>query len=325
MRVLVTGISGFTGSNLALALLKQGHEVHGFVRPTSQLAGIQDQGIVFHTGDLGDAQSIEKAVEGMDTVYHIAASYRESGAPTSEYYKVNVHGTRYLLDAALKYNVKRFVHCSTVGVHGHVENPPADEDAPFNPGDLYQETKIEGEKVVREFIAKGVPAVIFRPVGIYGPGDRRFLKLFRGVQKGTFVMFGSGEILYHLTFIDDLVDGIIACGEDPKAIGQTYIIAGEKATTLNELTQRVAESLGVSAPKIRLPFWTLWTASVACEALCKPFRINPPLFRRRADFFRKDRSFTSAKIERELGFRARIGLEEGIRRTAEWYRAQDLI
>jgi dihydroflavonol-4-reductase len=324
-KVLVTGVSGFTGSNLAKALVRNGDEVYGFARPSSRLNGLQETGIHILKGDLTDAHSVEEAVQGMALVYHIAASYRESGLPDSEYYKVNVDGTHHVLEAALKHGVKRVVHCSTVGVHGQVENPPADENAPFNAGDLYQETKIEGEKVVREYMQKGLSCVIFRPVGIYGPGDRRFLKLFKAIKQRKFVMFGDGEVLYHLTFIDDLVRGIIACGESEKAAGEIFIIAGEKATTLNELVVLIAETLGVKKPGLYIPFWILWTMSVFCEFACKPFGINPPLFRRRADFFRKDRAFNTAKIERMLGFKPTVSLEEGLRSTADWYRKEHLI
>jgi nucleoside-diphosphate-sugar epimerase len=324
-QVLVTGVSGFTGSNLAKALVRNGDEVYGFVRPSSRLNGLQEMGIHIVKGDLTEANSVEEAVKGMDIVYHIAASYRESGLPSSEYYKVNVGGTRLVLEAAFKHGVKRVVHCSTVGVHGHVENPPADENAPFNAGDLYQETKIEGEKVAREYMQKGLSCVIFRPVGIYGPGDRRFLKLFKAIKQRRFIMFGDGEFLYHLTFIDDLVRGIIVCGESEKASGETFIIAGEKATTLNELVALIADTLHVKKPGLYVPFWILWTASVLCEFACKPFGINPPLFRRRADFFRKDRSFNASKIEMMLGFKPSVSLEEGLRRTADWYRKENLI
>jgi dihydroflavonol-4-reductase len=325
MKALVTGVSGFTGSHLARALLGRGYEVHGFVRSAGRAAGLAREGVVLHEGNLTDADSVARAVEGMDAVYHIAASYREAGLPDAEYHNVNVLGTKHVLDAALRGGVKRLVHCSTVGVHGHVENPPADEEAPFNPGDPYQRTKLEGEKLVLDYVGRGLPAAVFRPVGIYGPGDRRFLKLFRAIRKGTFVMFGKGDVLYHLTYIDDLVRGIIACGENEKALGQVFIIAGEKATTLRELADRIAVVLGVRPPRWRLPFGALWTASVLCEGICRPLGLEPPLFRRRADFFRKDRAFNASKIARLLGVQPQVNLEEGLRRTAGWYRAEGLL
>jgi dihydroflavonol-4-reductase len=325
MKILVTGASGFTGSNLAQALLDRGHEVHGFVRPTSHVNGLEDAGLKYQTGDLTDAGSVDRAVRGMDIVYHIAASYREGGLPESAYHAVNVTGTQHVIDACRRHGVKRLVHCSTVGVHGHIENPPANEDAPFRPGDPYQRTKLEAEQRVTEAAKKGLPAVVFRPVGIYGPGDTRFLKLFRSIARGTFVMFGNGEVLYHLTYIDDLVRGIIACGEHEKALGQTFIIAGKRATTLNELVSTIAWTLDVRPPRFHLPFSVLWTASVVCEAACRPLRVQPPLFRRRADFFQKDRAFDASRIAGALGVEPQVDLEEGLAKTAQWYRARNLL
>ena len=145
--------------------------------------------------------------------------------------------------------VRRVVHCSTVGVHGDVEHPPANEDAPLKPGDIYQDTKLEGERLAREAGARlGIEVTIVRPTGIYGPGDRRLLKLFRGVARRRWVTLGSGEIYYHLTYIDDLVDGFRLCGEHPAAANRTYILAGGEVTTLNELVALVADVAGVPPP-----------------------------------------------------------------------------
>lgn len=326
MKALVTGASGFTGFHLAKTLKERGVEVYGFVRSKSRLSDLEKGGIQPVYGDLTNAESVEKAVQGMDVVYHIAASYRESGASVERLHDINVNGTRHVMDAVLKAKVKRVVHCSTVGVHGHVDQPPANEDAPFKPGDEYQDTKLEGEILVQKYIdSKGLPATIFRPVGIYGPGDKRFLKLFKAIRKGTFVMFGTGDVLYHLTYIDDLVNGIIMCGEKDEALGKTYIIAGEKATTLNELTGTIADVLGVKPPRIRIPYWMLWWASCVCEDICKFFKLNPPLFRRRAHFFIKDRAFDISRIQNDLHYVPQIPLLDGIKRTAEWYREKNLI
>ena len=203
--------------------------------------------------------------------------------------------------------------------------PPANELSPFKPGDEYQRTKLEAEQLVKQAIESGLPATIFRPSGIYGPGDERFLKLFRAIKKGIFIMFGDGNVLYHFIFIDDLIRGIITCGEDPRALGKTYIIAGEKAVTLNEVTATIAHTIGVEKPKWRLPFWVLWQASVLCESVCKPLGVTPPLFRRRTDFFRKDRSFDTSQIQSDLQFQPSINLEEGLLRTANWYKANNFI
>jgi nucleoside-diphosphate-sugar epimerase len=220
--------------------------------------------------------------------------------------------------------VRRVVHCSTVGVHGDVEHPPADEEAPLRPGDIYQATKLEGEEVARSAGQRlNVEVTIVRPTGIYGPGDRRLLKLFRGVARRRLPMLGKGEIFYHLTYIDDLVEGFRLCGEHPAAANRTYILAGPEVTTLKELTALIAQAAGVVPPRLHLPVWPFWIAGAACEAVCVPFGIEPPLYRRRVDFYTKSRSFDISRARREIGYAPRVALQEGISRTLAWYRDHD--
>src|SRR5205807_2154634 len=165
------------------------------------------------------------------------------------------------------------------------------EDAPLKPGDVYQETKLEGERVARETGARlGIEVTIARPSGIYGPGDRRLLKLFRGVARRRWITLGSGEIYYHLTYIDDLVEGFRLCGEHPAAANRTYILAGGEVTTLNKLVAIVADVAGVRPPRIHVPVWPFWIAAAVCEAVSAPFGIEPPIYRRRVDFFTKSRA-----------------------------------
>jgi nucleoside-diphosphate-sugar epimerase len=189
---------------------------------------------------------------------------------------------------------------------------------------VYQETKLEGERIAREAAARtGVEVTIVRPTGIYGPGDRRLLKLFRGVARDGFPGFpilGRGEIYYHLTYIDDLVEGFRLAAEAPAAANRTYILAGAEVTTLNELTRIVAGVAGVRPPRLHLPVWPFWMAGAACELVCVPFGIEPPIFRRRVDFFTKSRAFDITRARAEIGFAPAVGLREGIARTLAWYR-----
>ena len=328
MRVLVSGATGFTGGRLARHLAARGMSVRGLVRPASRTraAALQEAGVEIVSGDLTDAASLARACAGVDVVQHIAATFRTAGQPDAAYRAVNVRGTRALLDAALAAGVTRFVHCSTVGVHGHVEHPPANEDAPLAPGDIYQETKLEGERLARSVGESGdIEVVVARPAGIYGPGDTRFLKLFRGIAKRRFPMLGSGAVCYHFTYIDDLVEGFRLCGEAPVAAGRTYILAGRHYTPLTELVRVVAEEVGVSPPRWRFPVWPVWAAGALCEAVCVPLGVEPPLFRRRVDFFIKNRAFDTARARRELGFSPAVDLVEGMRRTADWYRREGLL
>lgn len=328
MKVLVTGATGFTGGWLARHLVETGDEVRALVRPISQgrADGLLNAGVQLAIGDLGDASSLEAACRGVDIVYHIAATYRTAGQPATEYRDINVEGTRRLLDAAAACGVRRFVHCSTGGVHGHIERPPATEEAPLAPGDVYQKTKLEGEQVARaRGEAGGLAVVVARPIGIYGPGDTRFLRLFRGIARHRFPMLGDGSIFYHLTYIEDLVRGFRLCGTVPAAAGRTYLLAGPRYTTLKELVSLIAAELHVSPPRLSLPVWPVWVAGALCELVCVPLRIEPPLYRRRVDFFTKSRAFDASRARSELGFDPQVDLEDGIHRTAEWYRSQGLL
>jgi nucleoside-diphosphate-sugar epimerase len=325
MKVLVTGATGFTGGHLARELRRRGRHVVALVRDASKAQALTQEGIELATGDLTDAASLRRAAQGCAVVYHIAAVYREARHGDDFYRLVNVQGTENVVQAVRDAGVGRMVHCSTVGVHGDIANCPADESAPFGPGDIYQETKLEGEQLVAKHMVSGFPGVIFRPVGIYGPGDRRFLKLFKTVYRGQFRMIGAGGVLYHMTYIDDLVDGIIRCGEQPGAIGQTYILSGPRYTTIDVLVETIARVSGRRPPKGRIPLAPVMAAATLCEWLCKPLRIEPPLHQRRLDFFVKDRGFTSAKAHREIGYEARVDLEEGLTQTYQWYLANGLL
>jgi nucleoside-diphosphate-sugar epimerase len=289
-------------------------------------AGLQRDGAQLRVGDLADADAVARAAAGCEVVYHIAATYREAGQGGAAYTHVNVDGTRHVLDAARAGGVRRVVHCSTGGVHGHIEHPPANEDAPLAPGDVYQRTKLEAEQLVSAYGAQhGLDVVIARPIGIYGPGDLRFLKMFRGLARGRFPMLGTGQVFYHLTYITDLVRGFQLCGEVPAAAGRTYILAGPEYTTLSELVALVAAELRVDPPRIKFPVWPVWLAGAVCEAVCIPFGIDPPLFRRRVDFYRKSRAFDTTRARQELGYNPTVPLKTGIHQTAEWYRGQGLL
>ena len=328
MTVLVTGVTGFTGGHLASYMAERGHRVRGLVRPASvaRVESLAASGMEVALGDLTDRASLERACRDVEVVYHIAASFRTAGQNDAAYRAVNVEGTTSLLEVAADRGVQRVVHCSTGGVHGHVEQPPANEDAPLAPGDIYQETKLEAEQRARAFGAREeMEVVVARPIGIYGPGDTRFLKIFRPIARGRFVLLGDGQVFYHMTFIDDLIEGFRLCGETPRAAGRTYLLAGPAYTTLGTLTELIADEFGVSPPRLRLPVWPVWLAGALCEAVCIPLRVEPPLYRRRVDFFTKSRAFDTTRAREELGFAPAVDLPTGIHRTAVWYREQGLL
>ncbi len=319
MNVLVTGATGFTGGHLARALGARGFTVRTLVRKDSDASRLATAGFEAVVGDLRDPAAVDRAVDGVQQVYHIAAAFRTAGQPDSYYRDINVGGTRHVLDAAKRHAVERVIYCSTIGVHGHVGPRPVDETAPFKPGDIYQKTKLEAEQLASSAFDDGLPGVIFRPGGIYGPGDLRFLKLFKPIARRRFVMLGSGEVHYQLIYIDDLIDAIILCGTNENAVGQIYILTGEPVITLNQFVGYIADAVGVPAPRLRLPLWPVKAAAHLCEAVCKPLRIAPPIYPRRVDFFCKERAFKTEKAKRGLGFAPVVHPSDGLRRTADWY------
>ncbi|HUF42103.1 MAG TPA: NAD-dependent epimerase/dehydratase family protein [Verrucomicrobiae bacterium] len=321
MKVLVTGGTGFTGSHLVRRLLDRGHEVRVVDnQPGLFCDELKKRGAKIDLGSVTDAGLMKKSVAGCELVYHIAAAFRQLNVPDRHYWEVNVEGTRRLADAAFNARVRRFVYCSTQGVHGHIKNPPGDENSPIEPEDYYQLTKYEGEKVVQEYIARGLDAVTLRPTAIYGPGDpERFLILFRLAKRGSFLMFGDGETFYHPVYIDNLVDAFELAGAKAGISGESYIIGDEHYYSLKELVSKVGAAMEIPVRIRYLPFWPLWTAALVCESICKPLRITPPLFRRRVDWFRQVRAFSIDKAKRHLGYQPQVDLPTGLSRTAKWY------
>jgi dihydroflavonol-4-reductase len=321
-QVLITGAAGFTGVSLALTLSAAGHRVRGLIRSRDQAAMLERAGVTTVAGDIRDPDVIRQATEGVDTVYHLAAVFRRAGVPDSEYREVHVDATRQLVELGAAAGVSRIVHCSSVGVHGSVsEEAPATEDAPFHPGDIYQETKLEGEQIALQTADRaGVPLTVVRPGPIYGPGDKRLFKLIGGIARKRFRLLGDGSPRFQMVYIDDLTEGFRLAAESPVAAGRTYILTGNEAPTLNELVDEIAGVAHVASPRLRLPVWPFWLAGAVCEAVCIPFRIEPPIFRRRVKFFTSNRWFDTSRARAELGFAPKVTLRDGIRRTLESYR-----
>ena len=321
-RILVTGAAGFTGLTLAGNLVASGNKVRGLVRNRESAATVSAAGIEPLVGDIRAPGVITQALEGVDTVYHLAAVFRRAGVPDSEYREVHVDATRQLIESSAAAGVRRIVHCSTVGVHGSVsEGAPATEDAPFRPGDIYQMTKLEGEQVALETADRvGVPLTVIRPGPIYGPGDKRLFKLIGGVARRRFTLLGDGEPRFQMVYVDDLAEGFKLAAQSPAAIGRVYIMTGAEAPTLNELVNEIAGVAQVKSPRFRLPVWPFWLAGAICESICVPLGIEPPIYRRRVKFFTSNRWFDTSRAREELGFAPKVSLRDGLRRTLDSYR-----
>jgi len=323
-KALVTGATGFTGRHLTFRLLELGSAVTVLVRKSSAetlVAEFVKRGAKVVYGDVRDPLSLREATRGVDYVFHLAALYRQARFPDKVYFDVNLGGTANVLDAACELGVKRVIHCSTCGVHGSIPDPPASEEEPFRPCDVYQESKAEAEKLARERFRSGaLEGVIIRPAMIWGEGDARILKLFRGVAKRRFPLIGSGNQLTHWLYIEDLVDGFLLAADRAEAKNQVYILAGRRPITLNETIAIIARLAGTKPLPFKLPFGPVYLTAALIESVCKPLGLEPPLYRRRVEFFEKNRAYDTTKARTELGFCPRYDIEEEARRIFTWYK-----
>jgi dihydroflavonol-4-reductase len=321
--VAVTGISGLLGGALTRRLLADGYPVRGLLR-TVDPSWEAMPGISVIPGDLSDTGALGRLVAGADTVFHIAAMYRSDG-PWEDFAEANWHGTERLLAAAAGAGVRRFVYCSTIGVHGSVAASPGNEDAPFDPRDNYQRSKLHAEEACRAAMGGNMEIVILRPCGIYGPGDLRMLKLFRMLQKRMFVQIGKGEANFHPVYIDDLVDGFMLGMTVEGVAGETFIIGGADYLPLKDYVATAAAALPAPPPRLHLPYKPMETAARLCETICAPFGVQPPLHQRRLTFFKHNRAFSIDRARTKLGYAPRITLPEGFKRTVQWYRQERLL
>ena len=318
----VTGATGFLGSHLVQGLLARGHEVRAHARDPEKARQLDPRVQVF-IGDICDPGVLAAMSEGCDWVFHTVSNFRTASGPPESYRRINVEGTRTALEAAAAAGVKRFIHCSTIGVHGDVRETPATEESPFNPGDLYQETKLEAELLVREAVGRWpMEIVMIRPCSMYGPGDLRMLKMFRMLAKRTFFKAGPCRENFHAVYIDDVVQGFLKAAETPGISGEVFFIGGANYLPLDEYIDTAAKAVGAPKPFLRFPYGLLHSAAWLCERIFVPLGMEPPLHVRRVRFFKNNRAFSIDKARRVLAYEPQVSLENGMRRTVQWYRAQ---
>jgi len=317
MRVLITGARGFIGSHLVDSQLEQGHEVRAL---DLHLDLLRHQSAHPHLeaiqGDITDDELIKKIIAGVDIVYHLASAHLDVSLSDEHYRRVNVGGTLSLLEAARQAGVKRFVHCSSVGVIGDVEKPPADETTACHPTNIYEQTKLEGEKAALEFSQRtGFPVVVARPAWVYGPRCPRTAKLMRTISKGRFPFFGDGKNMRHPVYISDAVKGLELCASAEGVNGEVFIIAGEQAVPVYELVEVISAELGVNPPKLHLPISVGLLGGYSLEVAFKLIGKAPPFSRRSVDFFLKHNAYDISKAKRLLGYSPQVDLQTGIQNT----------
>ena len=328
MRMLVTGGTGFIGRNLCLRGIDEGWQVRALALEKTDAeqtnrALLEQSDVDVVLGSVEDRESVRSACADTDIVFHLAATQHEMNVPDSRFEAVNVVGTQIVLEEAANAGVSRLVHGSTIDVYGWPKGTLTEQSACI-PDNIYGRTKLEGERLALGFDGgPGVTAI--RIPETYGPGDHRLLKLFRAIRSGTFFMIGSGTNIHHPIYIDDLVDGLVAAAIRPEAAGDLFLLAGREPVMTKEMATHIARALGVAAPRIRVPLAPFTLLAVLLETTLRPMKIQPPLHRRRLNFFRKSFTLDDAKARRVLDFEPTVDFEEGARRTAAWYQETGLL
>jgi nucleoside-diphosphate-sugar epimerase len=323
-KVLVTGATGYTGRTLVEKLTAMGAEVRALARPSSNLEPLAHLPVQWFRGQIFEEEVVRPAMEGVEYVFHVAAAFREAKSTERDYWNVHVKSTQLLASAAIQNpGFQRFVHVSTMGVHGHIADPPGDETSPFRPGDGYQRTKAEAERWLADYAREnGLPYAVIRPCAIYGPGERRLLKLYRMALGRVFPILGNGACWYHLVHVEDLTNAIVRAATAEKALGEAFIVGASEPIRLEEMARKIAAVFHRQPRILRLPIQPFFWIADICETVCRPFRIEPPIFRRRVAFYSKDRYFSTRKMREVLGYRPVYENEAGIEQTARWYRDQ---
>ncbi len=337
MIALVTGATGFIGGSLAATLLASGWEVRVVVRKSSvtRLRGSEHYRI-FEAELAGSMGVLQEAVTGCDIVFHAAAIRDRWGTSPEEYRQVNIEGTRRLLAAAAG-RALRFVYISSVGVLGWPGVDGIDESFPVNvrPDNVdYHGTKAAAEQLVNA-IGGGLETVVVRPTVTYGPGDRdgMLTRLIGLIAHGRFVRIGRGENRLHLTYIDDLVQGLFLAGTHPSASGETFILAGPGPIQMRELIGQVDQALGLVPSSHYLPECLARQLARGVEAgyraaaamgRLRP-QSGPPVTSDKLNILCAHRSFSSAKAARLLGYGPRVDYPEGLTSTIAWMRQMQLL
>lgn len=318
--VLVTGATGFTGSVLVRQLCLLGCKVKAIARHSSTIDHLSDLPIEWFRGEVYDNDVVVRAMENVDYVFHVAAAYREAGIEDRIYQLVHVESTKLIAAAAKSQaKFKRMIHVSTVGVLGHIKKPPADEATAYGPGDVYQNTKAEAERWIIDFAKEhDFPVSIVRPAAIYGPGDRRLLKLFKMARMPIVPLIGFSRGLYHLIHVDDLVGFLVHVADRQDTLGEIYICGSNEPISIKSMIEVIAKKIGRRPLFVRVPAWPVFLLADICEAVCKPLNVEPPIYRRRIAFFTKDRAFATAKMQ-SVGYQPANSDEKGLADLCDWY------
>jgi nucleoside-diphosphate-sugar epimerase len=315
MKALVTGATGFIGSHLCEELARRGYEVTCLVKKTSNLKWIEDLNLNIVKGDCTKRESLLDVVDDYDYIFHLAGLTKARSG--DEFFHINTKGTENLIKviSERKTKLKRFIYLSSLAAVGPCKSGvPIQEDTFPSPVSDYGTSKLKGEKAVLTH-KDSIPITILRPPAVYGPRDKDMLVLFKMIKKGIF--FDLGKCYYSLLYVDDLIQGIILSAESKYAEGKIYFLSDTKFYTGKEIAMAISSALDVRAMSLKVPKFAMPFFAIIGEIINKQGIINRDRIK---DFRHTYWICDPQKAREELGFEPKVGLKEGIKWTADWYR-----
>ncbi len=319
--VLVTGATGFLGGRLAAALVSRGYRVRAISRRTSGLDALERLGVEVVRGDLADVPSLVLAVSGVGLVFHAAGRVSDWG-PREAFLRANAEGTRNVVAACQEAGVGRLVHLSSLTVlglprDGRVISESTPTALPAS-GDFYTESKLAGERSVLEAHGKnGLSTTVVRPGAIWGPGDPNVVpRIVRLLRRGAMPYVSGGRNLLGLSYVDNLVLGLVLAAQAASAAGQLYHVTDGEEISAHEAIDAIADALGVERPRVSLPYWAVLGAAGLVEASASVLRLRrpPALTRYGVRFVSCHARYDLGKARRELGYEPVVSFREGVER-----------
>ncbi len=318
MKTLVTGATGFVGTHLVKTLVEHGRDVRCLVRKTSDTQYLEDLGVELYYADLLSQKSLEGIANGVNIVYHLAGEVYSNRC--RNYQKINVDGTKNLVEQCLSANVDRFIYLSSIAAVGPNPGILLNEQSPCRPVNPYGRSKFEAEKVLVIYYNRfEFPIVILRAPIVYGPlGQHNIItKILQMIYKGRFFFVGSGKNLRSLCYIDNLIQGLMRVEKSVNSIGQIYFISDEKPFTYNEIFQVIANQLGKKLKEAYLPTWIGNVCGVSCKLLSMIGFYSLAL--NAIWNMVLDMACDISKAKKELNYQPKIRFEEGIKKTIRYY------
>lgn len=325
---MVTGAAGCIGSCLTRRLLSLGEPVVAFDKDftSSELLSNKSENLEIAAGDLSQKELLLSITKDVDIVYHLAAKVHEvpkNKEEELEFFKVNVEGTRILLDTCVANGISKFIFFSTVATFKEKNGAIINEHSPVKPVTAYSRSKLEAERLVINYQKKhSLIVVVLKLPVVYGPNDKGNVgRLIEAIAKRKFRIIGKGKNLKSMVYVENVTDAAILVAQTDKASGKAYIVADDSPYSLNEIAETIAAQLEIPLARVHVPKWSAYLLGALCDMTKKLVRIDLPLSRDSVKKLTMDTVFSPEAIKRELGYKPKFGLQEGMKITIDWYKS----